>query len=338
MMELNPHRQVARLAAFVCYVLAGVVLVAGVFFTLAAATADPSQLGLEGVSNRNMALVSAGLFLVIAIMIALLGWRIQMLFGQHHRQDKLLAKASVGCLRLGSLGCGLWTLLSASITLITGQRLVTGQQANSTDIFVGMSGSLLLIIVMLAVAWFISANYTSLKTEDRKRAFAAYCEDITSHLPKLAEPETRAYMQERTMEVLTKLDTPFKSILLKFLSESRLLTGYERIALSNTDFRYVDLRSLSLPRADLHEVNLEQSTLQGAILFEVNLHKANLKRTDLSYANLQGANLQQADLAEAMLEKTNLSGADLTGANVTFRQLERAHLEKTILPDGRVSS
>jgi len=338
MTELNPHRQSARIVAFVCYILAGFVLVAGVLFTLASATADMSQLGLEGVSNMKMAYLTASMFLIIALMIVLLGWRIQLLFGQHRRPDKLLAKSSVGCLRLGSLGCGLWTLLSASITLLTGKRLVTGEQATFTDIFVGASGSILLIIILLAVAWFISANYTQLKSEDRKRAFEAYREDINPHLFRLAQPDTRAYVQERTMEILTKLDAPLKSVLLRFLSDSRLLTGYERIALSDADCRYIDLRSVSLPRADLHAINLEQSTLQGATLFEVDLRKANLKNTDLSYANLEGANLRQADLTEALLGNANLSGADLTEANVTLRQLEQAHLEKTILPDGKISN
>ncbi|HKQ06940.1 MAG TPA: pentapeptide repeat-containing protein [Blastocatellia bacterium] len=336
MIDINPHRKVARIVAFVCYVLAGFVLVAGVLFTLAAATFDMSQFGQPGATNRKMAILTASIFLIIAVMLTLLGWRIQVLFGQQFRQDKLLAKSSVGCLRLGGLGCGLWTLPSASIILLTGKRAFTNESANFTDIFVGASGSILLMIIMLSVAWFISVNYTQPGPEDRKRAFAAYHEDIKLRLLRLSEPDARAYVQERTMEVLTKLDAPLKSLLLRFLSDSELLAGYTRVVLRGTDFRQVDLCSTSLPRADLHEINLEQSMLRGAFLFEANLYKANLRDADLSYANLGEANLRQADLTGAVLEKANLQGADLTGANVTLMQLDKAHLEKTTLPDGTI--
>lgn len=337
MIEPNPHRQTARLFAFGFYILAGVVIVIGIFFTIASAWMDLSQVGMEGVTNRQMVFMSVSLFLIIAVMIGLLGWRVQGLFGQPRRQDKLAAKSAVGCLRLGSLGCGLWGLLAASMTAITGKLLSTGEPAGIREIFIGSSGFILVIVTMLAVAWFISANYVPLKPKERRRAYEAYQEDIKSRLLQLTEPEMQAYAQEQTMEVLAKLDAPLKSALLSFLSESGLLAGPKRIALRGADFRRIDLRSISLPHADLREVNLEQATLQGAFLFEVNLSKASLKKIDLTRANLEGANLRQADLTGAILEKTNLSGADLTEANVALGQLKQAHLETTVLPDGKMS-
>jgi hypothetical protein len=227
-------------------------------------------------------------------------------------------------------------LLSAGCILLTGKLLSTNQPAGLLEVFVGTSGFILAIIVMQAVAWFISVNFAHLKPEERRRIYQAYLDAQQPRLHNLADPATRTSVQEQTMEVLEKLDAPLKGTLLGFLSESGLLTGPARIVLHNADFSRVDLRSISLPHADLREINLEQANLEGAILFKVNLHKANLRHADLSYANLQGANLRQADLTEAVLEKTNLSDVDLTKANVTPGQLERARLKNTTSPDGTV--
>lgn len=328
MAELNPHRQIARIFAFACYILAGLVLVFSVFFTLAAATVDISQLPMKDITNLRLAIMVASIFIIITLMIALFGWRVQSLFGQRRRKEKLAAKSAVGFLRLGSLGCGLWALPSTFTALITGTLLATGESVGITDMFVGLSGFLLAIILMLSVAWFISVNFVRLKTEERKRAYQVYLELVQQRLRGLADPETRAYVQEETMEALTKLDTTLKSVLLDYLSRSGLLTGDTPILLHNADFRRVDLRSISLPHAELSEINLEQAKLQGAILFEANLYKAKLKKADLRRANLQGANLQRADLTGAVLEGTNLRGANITGTIATPDQLKQARLDK----------
>src|SRR5947209_19124469 len=156
MAELNPHQQTARIFAFACYIVAALVLLASVFFTLAAALTDLSTLPLKSpVTNQSMALWMASLFAVVALMLVLLGWRVQGLFGQQRRQEKLLAKSTVGCLRLTGLGCGLWLTLSAAITLMTGM-LVNGEPAGIKEVLLGSSGWALVIILMLSVALFIS--------------------------------------------------------------------------------------------------------------------------------------------------------------------------------------
>ncbi|HEX8097905.1 MAG TPA: hypothetical protein VF507_07710, partial [Pyrinomonadaceae bacterium] len=105
MAEANPHQQTARVLAFACYIVAGLVLLVGVPFTLAAATIDLSKLPVEGtVTNLRMAVMIGSTFAIIALMIVLSGRRVESLFGQQRRQEKLLAKSAVGCLRLASLG------------------------------------------------------------------------------------------------------------------------------------------------------------------------------------------------------------------------------------------
>jgi Pentapeptide repeats (8 copies) len=328
MAEPNPHQRIARLIAFACYLLAGLVLVVGVFFTLGAATADLSQIVLKETKNWQMATITAVIFVVIALMITLFGWRIQSLFGQWNRKEKLVAKSTVGCLRLGSLGCGLWTPLSALMAFLTGTMAATREPVSITDILVGASGSLLAIILMLSVAWFISTNFVSLSAKERTRAYQAYVELLETSLPRLADPETRDYVQEQTMEVLTKLDLPLKSTLLQYLNQTGLLTGATSISLRNADFRGVDLHSISLPHADLREINLEHANLRGAILFQANLYKARLRQADLRRADLQGANLHQADLTGAELEGTKLYGANFDAKILTPGQRAQARLEK----------
>jgi Pentapeptide repeats (8 copies) len=326
MAELNPHQQMARVFALACYIVAGLVLVAGFFFTLAAATMDLSQSPVRGAvtaTNARMALMMASVFAIIALMIVLLGWRVRSLFGQERRQEKLLAKSAVGCLRLTSLGCGLWLVPSTATGLLTGVLIFTGEPVGIKEVLVGVSGPILLIILMLSSARFISVNFVRLKGE---RAYDDYLKRIRTRLPDLAHPAARAYVQEQTLEVLPKLGPTLKSDLLDYLSKSRLLTGPNRIALRDADFSGVDLRSINLPHADLRGINLERAKLQGAILFEASLHKARLNRADLSRAVLQGADLRQADLTDAVLDGTNLRDANLLEAIVTPTQLGQARL------------
>jgi uncharacterized protein YjbI with pentapeptide repeats len=349
MIETNPHRRIARVFAFICYAVAGLVLCSSIFFILAAATADLTQMrGLEGVTNTRMTIMVSSVFGIIILMIVLLGWRVQRLFGQHRRQEKPAARAAVGCLRLGSLGCGLWALPTAFGILTTGQVLSTGEPAGIQDLFIGASGFIIAIILMLSIAWFISANFVRLNDEERRRVYQAYLNMVQTESSRMADPETRAYVHAQTMDVLTKLDTTLKSTLLEDLSKSNLLTGNTRIVLGNVDFRCVDLRLSNLPDADLREINLEKARLDGAMLSKINLYKARLKKSNLSSARLQEANLEQADLTKALLndaklreanlsravlKHANLSHANLQGANLQGANLREANLEGTVLKE-----
>jgi Pentapeptide repeats (8 copies) len=335
---MNPHRQTANVIAFLCYILTAVVLFVGTLSTLAAALTDPSQLPVGGVNSRELAMIVATPFVTVAVMLGLFGRRVQTLFGRPYRQERPGTKMTVGCLRLGSVGCGLWAVLAAVITLVTGKLVATGDPAGAREIFIGSTGFILVIALMLSIAWFVSANYAQLKPEERERAYQSYRAALRPRLHRLAEPETRTFVQEQTLLVLGKLDAPLKSAMLIFLSESGLLKGETRVALRDADFRGVNLSSYSLPQADLRGVDLRRAVLQGTMLFEGDLREAKLREADLSRAELQGADLRRADLTGAVLETTNLRGADLTGAKVTHGQLKHARLDgTTTLPDGKKS-
>ncbi|MBF2027372.1 MAG: pentapeptide repeat-containing protein [Oscillatoriales cyanobacterium C42_A2020_001] len=124
------------------------------------------------------------------------------------------------------------------------------------------------------------------------------------------------------------------------------------------DFASHDLRSLSLPKANLaganfHQSNLGKINLQGANLHNAdfgrasltnaNLRDANLSKAYLSYADLEGADLRGADLSgayllNANLRGTNLCGANLSGARLTEEQLAMARTNfLTVRPNGKRS-
>jgi len=349
MIEANPHRHIARIFAFICYVVAGLLLCGSVVCILAAATMDMTQIrGAEGVTNARMTAMVGSVFGIWIVMIALLGWRVQKVFGQHRRTEKPVARAAVGCFRLTSLGCGLWALPSALGIIFTGRIVSTGEPAGVQDLFVGASAFIIAITLMLSISWFISANFLRLNDGERKRAYQTYLHIVQTELPRVADPEIRAYLLRQTFDVLPKLDQTLKGALLEDLSKSNLLTGSTRIVLCNADFRGADLCSSDLPEADLREINLEEARLEGALLFKVNLYKARLKKCNLSGARLQEANLQQADLTEAVLneaklraanlyrtilKKANLSQANLQGANLREANLSYANLEGAVLKE-----
>lgn len=336
MAELNPHRKIARTFAFAAYLFAGLVLFVGVFVTLAAALTDISELKVKGLTNERLAVMSASVFLIVGLVIVLSGWRVQRLFGRQRRGDKLAAKSTVGCLRVSSLGCGLWTIHSAASILITGTIVTTGEPGGWREVLIGASGSILLIFLMVAVAEFISRNFASLNEKERKRAYDAYQNAIRPYLPNLAAPEARTYVQEETMEVLPKLDDSLKSALLVFLVQSGLLSGDWRLSLSGADFQRIDLSSINLPRADLHGIDLGHANLRGTSLFKGNLQGVKLNHADLTGAILYEADLREADLQKAclreidfggaLLQGANLRGADLTGAKLTPEQRNQMRL------------
>lgn len=287
--------------------------------------------GVEGLTNAKMTVMVGSIFAIVVLMLVLLGWRVQKVFGQHRRADKPVARAAVGCLRLGSLGCGLWALPSGIGVIFTGQLLSTGEPAGVQDLFVGASAFIIAITLMLSIAWFISVNVVRLNDQDRWRIYQIYMDVVQAELSRIADPEIRAGLQEYTLDLLPKLNLTLKGTLLGDLSRLGLLTGSTRIVLRHADFRGVDLRLINLPEANLSEINLEGARLEGALLSKVNLSKARLRRCNLSRARLQESNLQQADLTEAVLTDAKLRAANLSGAVLKETDLRGADLTGTIV-------
>jgi WD40 repeat protein len=86
----------------------------------------------------------------------------------------------------------------------------------------------------------------------------------------------------------------------------------QRIELSKSDFKGVDLRGRALAGADLGWADLRGANLAGMDLTETDLRGARLADAVMTGAKLAGANLDGADLTDA-----SLMGADLVGATIT---------------------
>ena len=202
---------------------------------------------------------------------------------------------------------------------------------------------------------------TQLKTEaDRanQALLHSYMEDMTELLldrnladsaPDSLVPQiARSY----TLAAVRQLDNKRNGILLRFLSEARLIEGSQTaVNLRGADLAGANLAKAYLYKANLSESNLSKANLSGANLANADLFnadltgadlagadlrvagvsRANLKGADLSGANLSGANLQEADLRGA-----NLSGANLSVANLSFTKLGKANLSGADLSDAKI--
>lgn len=335
--EMSPRKRRAFAVIYWCYATSVWALGMGAFFAIAASLIGPPLPEFNNTPRLLLGLLGAAPFLILATLLLLFGRYVQTLFARRHPPRQIRDLMSVGCLKIGSLGCGLWAVLSTCTVLVTGGVLLaTGKQSSPGEILAALFTSFLMILMMLSAARLISEVSRHVKAENSRRAYRAYQDAVRPHLHEMAEPETRAFLQELTTEILGRLDATLKSTLLIFLGESGLLEGNARIVLDGADFSHINLASNSLPRTSLRGINFGQAMMEGCILFESDLRNAKLNNTELSYANLYGANLRQADLTGAVLEKTNLHDADLTEAKVTVAQLRWARLKNTVLPDGKV--
>ncbi len=128
-------------------------------------------------------------------------------------------------------------------------------------------------------------------------------------------PQERSIAEGRTAAILSSVDGVGKAKILRFLSQSRLLTPLMR-----------DNR-LGRPMLDgfggyaedrpygVRVINL------GVMLAGANLSGQDLRWTDLSEANMVRANLSDCDLVKGNLSRTVLYDANLKGANLKSTRL-----------------
>ncbi|MDJ1503509.1 pentapeptide repeat-containing protein [Xanthocytophaga agilis] len=118
--------------------------------------------------------------------------------------------------------------------------------------------------------------------------------------------------------------------------------------LSNAYFEGCDLRGCDLRGARLTNTSFVDTNLIGSLFRYSNLESADLVRAELTGADLKqvfanGCNLSRtsligADLSEASLYRSTLRGANLTRANLRYTLLDEANLTKCILRKADLSS
>ncbi|MBD2042877.1 pentapeptide repeat-containing protein [Microcoleus sp. FACHB-672] len=136
-------------------------------------------------------------------------------------------------------------------------------------------------------------------------------------------PQERAFSEGRTAAILGSVDAAGKAKVLRFLSQSRLLTPLKRDRrlgrpILNGDGGYEEDRAYGVRVIDL-----------GVMLAGADLTGTDLRWTELSEANLIRANLSRCDLVKAnfarcILYEANLSYSDFKGVRLFYGKAENA--------------
>ena len=208
--------------------------------------------------------------------------------------------------------------------------------------WIGALGQISIAILAVYVAWaqyVISKDLTIQQNRiTQQQTIDTYFQgisDLTLNEEGLLEdwPQERAIAEGRTASILSSIDENGKAKVIRFLSQSRLLTPLQRDnrlgrPMLDGSGGYSEDRPYGTRVIDL-----------GVMLAGAYLVGQDLRWTDLSEANMVRANLSQCDLVKANLARTvlyeaNLAGADIKGARLFYGSLETATPRSiTVQPD-----
>lgn len=208
--------------------------------------------------------------------------------------------------------------------------------------WVGALGQIMIAVLAVYVAWqqyVISKDLTIQQNRiTQQQTIDAYFQgisDLALDEEGLLEdwPQERAIAEGRTAAILTSVDASGKAKILRFLSQSKLLTPIMRD-------RYLGRPILdgSGGYAEDRAEGIRVVSL-GVMLAGANLAGQDLRWTDLSEANMVRADLSRCDFARANLSRTilyeaNLKQADLKGTRLFYGALETASpRSRTISPN-----
>ena len=197
---------------------------------------------------------------------------------------------------------------------------------------IGALGQILIAILGVYVAWrqyVISKDLTIQQNRiTQQQTIDAYFQgvsDLALDEQGFLEdwPQERAIAEGRTAAIMSSVDAEGKAKILRFLSQSRLVTPLKRDRLLGRpildgDGGYAEDRDHGIRVIDLN-VMLAGADLAGTDLRWTELSEANLVRANLSKCDLVKANLSRAILYDA-----NLSRADGNGATVFYGSIESA--------------
>ena len=230
--------------------------------------------------------------------------------------------------QLLALGCLVAALIGFSN--ITG--FIKIFEAGSLAEWTGALGQIMIAVLAVYIAWrqyIISKDLTiQQNTITQQQTIDTYFQgicDLALDDEGLLEdwPQERAFCEGRTAAILTSVDPPGKGKVLRFLSQSRLLTPLKRD------------RHLGRPILDGNG-GYQEDRLNGVRVIDLNvmlagsdLSNTDLRWTELSEANMVRANLTRCDLVGANLSRTILYeailyGADLRGVRFFYGSLEIA--------------
>lgn len=198
--------------------------------------------------------------------------------------------------------------------------------------WVGALGQIMIAMLAVYVAWaqyVISKDLTIQQNRiTQQQTIDAYFQgvsDLALNEEGMLEdwPQERAFAEGRTAAILASVDASGKAKILRFLSQSRLLSplrrdyylgrpifdglgGYQEdrvhgirvinlsvmlvaADLRGQDLRWVDLSDIYLIRANLRDGDLVKTNFARAVLYEANLEGADVKGTRFFYGPAQSA-------------------------------------------------
>ncbi|MCU0543551.1 MAG: pentapeptide repeat-containing protein [Oscillatoriaceae cyanobacterium Prado104] len=207
---------------------------------------------------------------------------------------------------------------------------------------IGALGQILIAILGVYVAWrqyVISKDLTIQQNRiTQQQTIDAYFQgvsDLALDEQGFLEdwPQERAIAEGRTAAIMSSVDAEGKAKILRFLSQSRLVTPLQRDRLLGRpildgDGGYAEDRENGVRVIDLN-VMLAAADLSGTDLRWTDLSEANLVKSNLSKSDLVKANLSRAILYEA-----NLARADMKAAILFYGSAQTASpRSRTELPD-----
>ena len=197
---------------------------------------------------------------------------------------------------------------------------------------IGALGQILIAILGVYVAWrqyVISKDLTIQQNRiTQQQTIDAYFQgvsDLALDEQGFLEdwPQERAIAEGRTAAIMSSVDAEGKAKILRFLSQSRLVTPLKRDRLLGRPILdgnggYAEDRDHGIRVIDLNVM------LAGADLASTDLRWTELSEANLVRANLSKCDLVKANLSRAILYDANLSRADLKGATLFYGSLETA--------------
>ena len=238
----------------------------------------------------------------------------------------------VSCLGLIAGSVGLLMLSGANQEPGSRNIQINWDAIGAVGEVVGALGQILIAIIAVYVAWrqyVISKELTIQQNRiTQQQTIDAYFQgvsDLALSDEGLLEdwPQERAIAEGRTAAILSSVDSEGKAKIIRFLSQSKLLTPLRRDRhlgrpILDGDGGYAEDRAYGVRVIYL-----------GVILAAANLAGTDLRWTELSEANLVRANLQKCDLVKANLSRTilyeaNLAGADLMATRLFYGKAETA--------------
>ncbi|GET42526.1 pentapeptide repeat-containing protein [Microseira wollei] len=294
---------------------------------------------LFGLISNNFWLTSSGSIIALLISLRVLWPEIENWLNGVSTTERTLFIATVGVLFALA---GLLKIFGVYKQLIRWGSQFNWEAVGSLAEWTGAVGQILIAILAVYIAWrqyVISKDLTIQQNRiTQQQTIDAYFQgvsDLALDQQGFLEdwPQERAIAEGRTAALLSSVDSEGKAKIIRFLSQSKLLTPIKRDQLLGRPIfngygGYEEDREYGVRVIDL-----------GVMLAGADMSYTDLRWTDLSDANLVRANLTKCDLVKANLARTilydaKLAYADLKATRFFYGKAETATpRSRTELPD-----